>query len=99
MAAGRSSRLRRLAFLSGRPAQQVEWALDRRDHAGDHARVARCRVELVMTEESLNDADIGPTFEQMGRKTVAQRMQRQCLLDAGRISCLVKQTIELPGRH
>src|SRR5712671_4612398 len=102
MAAGRSSRLRRLATLPGRPArlaQQVEWALDGRDHAGGHARVARRRVELVVTEESLNDADIGPTFEQMGRKTVAQRMQRHRLLDASRVSRLVKQTIELPGRH
>src|ERR1700736_5823382 len=57
--ADRSSRLRRLASLPGRPArlaQQVEWALDGRDHAGGHARVARCRVELVVTEESLNDA-------------------------------------------
>src|SRR6202030_269465 len=80
-------------------AQQVEWALDGRDHAGGHARVARCRIELVVTEESLNDADIGPTFEQMGRKTVARRMQRHRLLDAGRVSRLVKQTIELPGRH
>src|SRR2546423_4273064 len=52
-----------------------------------------------MTKESLNDADIGPTFEQMGRKTVTQRMQRHYLLDAGRVSRLVKQTIELPGRH
>src|ERR1700738_165477 len=100
--ADRASRLRRLASLPGRPArlaQQVEGALDGRDHAGGHARGARCRVELVVTEESLNDADIGPTFEQMGRKTVAQRMQRHRLLDAGRVSRLVKQTIELPGRH
>jgi hypothetical protein len=42
---------------------------------------------------------IGPPFEQMGRKTVAQRMQRHRLLDAGRVSRLVKQTIELPGCH
>ena len=34
----------------------------------------------------LKDADIGPTFEQMGRKTVAQRMQRHRLLDAGRVA-------------
>src|SRR6202030_4297191 len=65
---GRSRRLRRLASLPGRPArlaQQVEGALGGRDPAGGHARVARCRVELVVTEESLNDAHIGPTFEQM----------------------------------
>jgi hypothetical protein len=30
----------------------------------------------------------------MGRKTVAQRMQRHRLLDAGRVSRLVKQTID-----
>src|SRR5260370_25330207 len=102
MAAGTSSRLQGIASLPERPgrlAQQVEWALDGRDHAGGHTRVARCRVELLVTEESLNDADIGPPFEQMGRKTVAQRMQRHRLLDAGRVSRLVKQTIELPGRH
>jgi len=52
-----------------------------------------------VSEESLDDSDIGPTFEQMGRKTMAQRMQRHRLLDAGRVSCLVKQTIELPGCH
>src|ERR1700730_12701847 len=100
--AGGSSRLRRLASLPGRPgrlAQQVEWALDGGDHAGGHARVARCGVERFVTEESLNDADIGSAFEQMGRKTVAQRMQRHRLLDASRLSRLVKQTIELPGRH
>src|SRR6202011_5024394 len=70
-ATSRLSRLRRLASLPGRPArlaQQVEWALDGRDHAGGHARVERGRIELRVTEESLNDADIGPTFEQMGRK-------------------------------
>ena len=72
-----------LCLSPGHPvrlAQQVEIeTLDGGDHAGGHARVARCRVELVVTEESLNDA-IDPTFEQMGRKTVAQRMQRHRLL-------------------
>src|SRR5260370_7911818 len=102
MAAGRSSRLQRLASLPEHPvrlAQQVEWALDGRDHAGGHTRVARCRVELLVTEESLNDADIGPTFEQMGRKTVAQRMQRHRLLYPGPASRLVNQPIPLPRRH
>src|ERR1700730_12167926 len=46
--------------------------------------VAGCRCGVGVTEESPNDADIGPTCEQLGRKTVAQRMQRHRLLDAGR---------------
>src|SRR5208337_5343930 len=102
MAAGRSSRRRRLASPSGRPgqhAQHVERALDGGDHAGGDARVACGRVEFFMTEKSLNNADISSTFEQMGRKTMAQRMQRHRLLDAGRVSRFVKQTTELPGRH
>ena len=102
IAAGCSSRLRRLSSLPGCPARlakPIEWSLDGGDHASGHARVARCCVELFVSEESLNDADIGPPFEQMGRKTVAQRMQRHRLLDAGRVSRLVKQTIELPGCH
>ena len=65
-----------------------------RDHAGGDARVARRRIELVVTEESLNDSDIGLTFEQMGRKTVAQRMQRHRLLDPGRVSRLMEQAVE-----
>ena len=41
-----------------------------------------------MTEERLNKTNIGPAFEQMGRETVAQRMQRHRLLDAGRVGRL-----------
>ena len=37
--------------LAALARQQVEWALDGRDHAGGHTRVARCRVELVVTEQ------------------------------------------------
>src|SRR5208337_2118001 len=102
MPAGRSSRRRRLAPPSGRPrrfAQHVERALDGGDHAGGDARVACCRVQFLMTEKSLDNADISSTLQQMGRKTMAQRMQRHRLLDAGRVSRLVKQTTEMPGGH
>ena len=54
MAAGRLSRRRRLASLSGRPgrlAQHVERALDGGDHAGGDAGIACRRVEFLMTEE------------------------------------------------
>src|ERR1035437_588802 len=79
IAAGRSGRLRCLGFLPRRLArlgQQIERALDGRDHPGGHARVARGRFELLVTERRLNKTNIGPAFEQMGRETVAQCMQR-----------------------
>jgi hypothetical protein len=49
--------------------------------------------------DRLNKTNIGPAFEQMGRETVSQRMQRHRLLDTGGFGSLVKQTTELPGGH
>src|SRR5712692_7902103 len=95
---------RRLALpallgLLARLGQQVKGALDAGDHAGGDAGVARRRVELVVTQERLDDADIGAALEQMGREAVAQRMQRHSLLDPGRIGRLMEQAVELAGRH
>ena len=38
--------------LLARPRQQVERALDAGDHAGGDTGVARCRVQLVVTERT-----------------------------------------------
>jgi len=64
------------AFLGllARLRQQVERALDGRDRAGGDARVARRGVELVVTQECLDDADIDAALEQVGRKAVAKRV-------------------------
>ena len=52
-----------------------ERAVDRRDHTGGHAGVAGRRLQLVVTQERLDDPDVDPAFEQMGGKGVAQGMQ------------------------
>src|SRR5215470_4609532 len=52
-----------------------------------------------MTQERLDDPDIGAAFQQVGRKAVAQNVQRYTLPDPGGIRRLVEQPVELAGRH
>src|SRR5713101_2385648 len=87
-----------LGLLAGL-RQQVERAFDAGDHAGGDARVARRRVQFVVTQERLDDADIGVALEQVGREAVAQRMQRHAFLDPGRVGRLVEQAAQLAGGH
>src|SRR5712691_3885301 len=79
--------------------QQVERALDAGDHAGGDTRVARRRVQFVVTQKRLDDSNIGAALEQMGREAVAQRVQRHALLDPGRVRRFMEQAVELAGRH
>ena len=53
-----------------RPRQPVERALDLGDHAGGDARVARRRIQFVVTQQRLDDSDISIVLEQMGREAV-----------------------------
>src|SRR5476651_1256564 len=69
-----------------RVAEARERALDGSDPTCGHARVARCRVQLVVTEQGVDQPDIGAALEQMRGKAVAQRMQADALLDAGGFS-------------
>ena len=63
---------------------------DAGDHAGSDARIARCGVQFVVTQERLDDFDIGAALQQVGREAVAQRVQRHALLDPGFIGRLVE---------
>src|SRR6266851_2672749 len=79
---------RRLVFpallgLLARLRQQVERALDTGDHAGGDAGVARRRVQFVVTQQRLDDANIGAAFKQMGGKGMSKRMERYALADSG----------------
>ena len=47
-----------------------------------------------MSQERLNDSDVGPAFEQVGRKAVTQRVECHGLLDAGRLGCLMEQAVQ-----
>jgi hypothetical protein len=50
-------------LLLARLRQQVERALDAGDHAGGDAGVARRRVQFVVPQQRLDDANIGATFK------------------------------------
>src|SRR6266581_1045162 len=52
-----------------------------------------------MTQQRLDDSNIGVALKQVGRKAMAQRMQRHALLDPGGVGRLVEQPVELPGRR
>src|SRR5258706_2519302 len=102
--AGRGPLCRRLVFpalpgLLARLRQPVEWALDASNHAGGDARIARCRIQLVVTQKRLDDSNIGTALEQVRREAVAQSMQRHGLLDPGGVGRLVEQAAQLAGRH
>ena len=100
LARARSPGLRILASF-GSPArlkQQIERTLDVGDHAGGNACVARRCIELVVTEQRLDDADINHALQQVGGKAVAERMQRHGLGDPGGRSRLMEEAIELAGR-
>lgn len=62
-----------LPLLSqGKPVQGAHHLADR---ACGHAGVKRCRVELGMAQEHLDDPDIDILLEKMGREAVPQRVQ------------------------
>ena len=47
---------------------------------GGDLRIARRRRQIVMSEQNLNDPDVGSTFQEMGREAVAQGVQRDPLV-------------------
>ena len=59
--------------------QAIERALRRPDRMGGDLRVARCRRQIIVPEQDLDDPDIGSVLEKMRREAVAQRVQRDAL--------------------
>ena len=66
----------------GVPAgQEVERAVECRQILSGDPEVPRGSVEGPRTQEHLDGPDIDPRFEQVGRKTVAQRMNTMAVRD------------------
>src|SRR6516225_3294296 len=79
---GRGLRRRRLLgvsphTLAARPAQAIEWALDLGNYPGRNAGIAGRRLQLLVSEQRLNHANVRAALKQMGREAVAKRMQRE----------------------
>jgi hypothetical protein len=76
---GRRLRTVSLCTPAAQRAQTLQRALDLGNQSDRHATVAGCRLGLAMSEQRLNQPDIHAALEQMGRKAVAKRMQRDRL--------------------
>ena len=75
-------RLRPWAPLSSSDqAEPVQGAHHLADRAGGHARVERRRVKLRVSKQHLNHTNIDILLQQVGRKAVPQRVQRNALVD------------------
>ena len=59
--------------------------MDVADRIGRDLRIARRRVELGMSEQHLDHANIDILLQEMGGEAVPQRMRRCVLLDPGRL--------------
>jgi hypothetical protein len=55
----------------------------RPDRVRSDLGIARSRPQIVMTEQNLNDPDIGSAFQQVRRETMAQGVQRDSLGQTG----------------
>src|ERR1700746_1382071 len=77
----------------------LQGALDLRNQSDRYATITGRRLGFGMSEQGLNDANVLPALEQMGRKAVAKRMQRDRLAHPRGFSGLLEQSTELTRGH
>src|SRR5262244_2141432 len=85
--------------LAARHAQVIERALDLGDQPGRNAGVAGRRLQLLMSEQRLNHANVRAALKQMGCEAVAKRMQRERFTQPRCFRCLLEQPSELACRQ
>src|SRR5215470_12739272 len=84
---------------AGHLPQVVERACHLAERADGDAGVERRRVELLVPEQHLDDADIGLLFQKMGGKAVPQRVNTDTLGNAGALGCHANEPVELAPTH
>src|SRR5436305_7894906 len=80
---------------AGHLPQEVERAGHLADRVERYAGVERRRVELLVSEQNLDDADIGFLLQEVGGKAVPQRMNADALGDAGTPRCQANDPMQL----
>src|SRR5215469_6576614 len=81
--------------LAGHLQQKVERACHLAERVDGDAGVECRRVELLVSEQHLDDADIGLLFQKMGGKAVPQRVNTDTLGNAGALGCHANEPVEL----
>src|SRR6516162_7779318 len=84
---------------AGHLAQQVERARHRADRTDGDAGVERRRVELLVSEQDLDDPDVGLLLQEMGGKAVPQGMNPDTLGNAGPCRCQADEPVQLTWAH
>src|SRR5215831_20520880 len=85
--------------LAGHLQQKVERACHLAERVDGDAGVERRRIELLVSEQHLDDADIGLLLQKMGGKAVPQRVNTDTLGDAGPCRCQANKPVQLPWAH
>src|SRR6202790_1951956 len=67
-----------------RGGTRLQWTDHLTQDLGGDVGVERCRLELLVSEQYLDHADIHLLFEQVGGEAVAERVQRDALVDPRR---------------
>src|SRR6516225_861477 len=84
---------------AGHLQQQVERACHLAERVDGDAGVERRGVELLVSEQHLDDADIGLLLEEVGGKAVPQRVNADPLANVGARRCHANEPIELAPTH
>src|ERR1700730_14285394 len=85
--------------LAGHLQQQVERARHLAERVDGDAGVERRRIELLVSEQHLDDADIGLLLQEMGGKAVPQRVNTDTLGNAGALGGHANEPVELAPTH
>src|SRR6201993_3415705 len=80
---------------AGHLPQKVERAGHLADRADGDAGVERRRVEFLVPEQNLDDANVGLLLQEMGGEAVPQRMNADTLGDAGTPRCQANDPMQL----
>src|SRR5690242_7465568 len=84
---------------AGHLQQQVERACHLADGTDGDAGVERRRVELLVSEQNLDDPDIGLLLEEMRGKAMPQCMNADALGNAGACRGQANEPVELARTH
>ena len=75
----------------------IEWTGRPRDQVGRDLSVAGCRLQMCVTEQNLDDADIGPTLQKVCCEGVAQRVGSHVFVNSSTLPCPPTGVLESAG--
>src|SRR6516165_1863577 len=81
--------------LAGHLQQNIERAGHLAERVDGDAGIESRRIELLVSEQNLDDADIGLLLQEVGGKAVTQRMNADALGDAGTPGCQANDPMQL----